>query len=246
MHRIFGKPKAEAAPAPPPPSLGDHITKLEGRVPELDKKVAECDAQLVAIKQQLAKTRPAAQGPLKQRALQILKRKQMYDQQRGQMQTRAFNLEQTQFAIDGMAEARSHVDVMRTGVAQMKAAAKDLDLGEIEDIQDDMIDMLADTEELNEMLGRSYDSYNSVSEADLDSALADLDGELSAPASAMPAAAVAGGAGASSVDAELAALSVAPAPATASYSYPSVPTGVVSAPASAAAARPAAAGGMRF
>ena len=31
-----------------------------------------------------------------------------------------------------------------------------------------MIDMLAETNEINEVLGRSYDVYNGVDEADLD------------------------------------------------------------------------------
>ena len=34
--------------------------------------------------------------------------------------------------------------------------------------QDDMIDMLAETNEINEVLGRNYDTYNDVDEADLD------------------------------------------------------------------------------
>lgn len=206
-------------------------------MPELDGKIAECDRDLGLIKQQLAKCRtPAQQAPLKQRAMQVLKRKQMYTQQRDGVQTRMFNLEQTQFALDGMAEAKAHVDVMKAGVTQMKDAYKDLDLGEIEDLQEDMVDMLADTEEINEVLGRSYDTYNTVSEADLDSALADLDSELAgaepvsglagataagAGSVAAPAGAVAaGGAGGmSSMEAELAALS----------SVPSVPTGRVDA-----------------
>ena len=97
--------------APPPPSLDEHMKKLNDKVPELDAKIAACDKELLEIKQQMARLRPAQQGPLKQKALNILKRKKMYDQQRMQMQTRSFNLEQTQFAIDSVKEAVDHVQV---------------------------------------------------------------------------------------------------------------------------------------
>lgn len=116
MHRIFGRAKLTepAAPAAPAPSLDGHVTKLNSRTEDLDKKIAAADQELLQIKGQLAKTRlPAQQSSLKQRALQILKRKQMYTSQRDQMMQRAFNLEQTQFAIDSMKEAKDTIDVMR-------------------------------------------------------------------------------------------------------------------------------------
>jgi charged multivesicular body protein 5 len=156
MHRIFGRPKApEAKPAEPAVSLDGHIQKLEGRVPDLDKKIAQCDAELVQIKAQLGKCRTAAQQqPLKQKAMQILKRKQMYSNQRDSMMQRAFNLEQTQFAIDSMKEAKEHVEVMKSSTTAMKDAAGAFDVGEIEDLHDDMFDMMADVGDVNEILSR--------------------------------------------------------------------------------------------
>lgn len=127
MHRIFGraKPTEPVAPAAPPPSLDGHVTKLNSRSEELDKKIAQADQELLQIKGQLAKTRlPAQQASLKQRALQILKRKQMYTGQRDQMMSRAFNLEQTQFAIDSMKEAKDTIDVMRCVAAEASRAQR--------------------------------------------------------------------------------------------------------------------------
>jgi len=110
MHRIFGRAKPAEAAAPPP-SMDDHLKRLNDKVPELDAKIAACDKELGEIKAQLGRLRPAQQGPLKQKALNVLKRKKLYEGQRGQMQTRAFNLEQTQFAIDSVKEAQDHVQV---------------------------------------------------------------------------------------------------------------------------------------
>ena len=114
MQRIFGraKPKAEAAP---PPDIAAAAKTLNDRVPTLHGKVAECDKELVAIRTQLSRLRPAQQGPLKQKALQILKRKKMYEQQLNATQAKAFNLEQSQFALENIRDAREHVNVSNAG-----------------------------------------------------------------------------------------------------------------------------------
>ena len=82
-------------------------------MPELDAKIAACDRELAQLKTALARTKPAAQGSLKQKALSVLKRKKMYEAQRGSVQTRAFNLEQTQFALESVKGAQDHVAVRR-------------------------------------------------------------------------------------------------------------------------------------
>lgn len=227
MHRLFGRAK-ETPAATPAPSLGDHIAKLEGKGVDLEAKIADCDRQLVAIKAQLAKCKTAAQqAPHKQRAMAILKRKKMYEQQRDGMLTRAMNMEQTQFAIDGMKDAKEHVAVMKAGVADMKGILKELDLGEIEDMTDDMADMMADQEEINELLGRSFGVSDTVDEADLDAELAGLDMELGmGEATPATGAAVGGAVAAPAGDDGLAA-----------YLAPSLT------PAAAAPAAPVAAGG---
>jgi charged multivesicular body protein 5 len=100
-----------AQEAPPPPDVGAYSAKLNDRVPELDAKIAGCDKELLGIKQQMARLKPAQQGPLKARALAVLKRKKMYEGQRDSVQTRAFNLEQTTFALDSVKDAQEHVNV---------------------------------------------------------------------------------------------------------------------------------------
>jgi len=136
-------PPPHASPLPPP------------QEPELNKKIQECDQQLLVIKAQLAKCRTASQqAPLKSRAMTILKRRQQYIQQRDQMATRAFNLEQTTWAIDSMREAKDHVAVMRSTADEMRSTFKELDLGEMEDIHEDIVDIMADTSEINELMSR--------------------------------------------------------------------------------------------
>ena len=100
--------------AAPPPDIGAATTALNARVPVLQAKVADCDRELVGIKTQLARLRPAQQGPLKQKALGILKRRKMYEQQLGATQSKAFNLEQSAFALENIKDAREHMSVSGT------------------------------------------------------------------------------------------------------------------------------------
>ena len=99
------------APAPPP-DLGAYTERLNKQLPELDKKIADCDHELATLKVQISRVRPGPQqAALKQKALTILKRRKIYEGQRGGVQTRAFNLEQTQFAVESVKEVTEHVAV---------------------------------------------------------------------------------------------------------------------------------------
>lgn len=96
MHRIFGRQKPQGPPEPKP-DLGAHVQKMQGRVPEIDKKIQDIDVQLLGIKKQLAVARtPSQKNQLKQQAMQLLKRKKMYEGQRGQIQQTTFNLDMVQ------------------------------------------------------------------------------------------------------------------------------------------------------
>jgi charged multivesicular body protein 5 len=86
MHRLFGKPK----PKEPAPTLGEATGKLNTRVEELDKKIKGLDDELRRFKEALKKAKgPAAQN-IKRRAMETLKRKKMYEQQRDQIAGQAF------------------------------------------------------------------------------------------------------------------------------------------------------------
>ena len=96
MYRILGraKPAEAAAPAAPPPDFGAHVSKLESRVPELDRKIGEINGQLQRLQAQLSRTAPGQQAGIKQQMLMLLKRRKLYEQQRGSVQQQAFNLDQ--------------------------------------------------------------------------------------------------------------------------------------------------------
>lgn len=115
--------------------------------------------------------------------------------------------------------------VMKQTVAELKSATTSINIDELEDMHEDITDMLADVEDINEMMSRPYDTYNGVTDADLDDALAALDDELAGPVAA-PAAAAPAAAAPAAVPAR--AVPTAVPAGGSSYAYPSVPTALPS------------------
>ena len=91
MNRVFGKKKA-AAPAP---TLGDASAGLGGRIDAIDNKIGDLEKQLKDYKDKIKKDRtPAAKKTLQKRAMEVLKRKRMYEQQRDMAAGQQFNVDQ--------------------------------------------------------------------------------------------------------------------------------------------------------
>mmetsp|Transcript_20480 Transcript_20480/g.28191 ORF Transcript_20480/g.28191 Transcript_20480/m.28191 type:complete len:229 (+) Transcript_20480:8-694(+) len=173
MHRLFGKPRAAA---PPGPSLGDASTNISGKINELDTKIKGLDDEMRRYKEQLKKTPNNA--TVKKRALDALKRKRMYENQRDQMANQQFNLDQTAFAIETVKNTQVTVAAMKDASKVLKKEQKKINLADLEDMQDDMEDLLEDVGEINEILGRSYGCPEGVDEEDLDAELACLEDEF--------------------------------------------------------------------
>jgi len=176
MKRFFGG-KKEAPP--PPPSLGDASETVQKRVGVLDDKIRALDKQLVDFKNQIKATRPGpAQNRIKQRALQVLKQKRMYEQQRDQLGGMAWNMEQASFAHENIQTAIHTSAALKGGTAALKDQMKLISLDDIEDSVDDMAELLEESNEIQEALGRSYGIEEDVDLADLDDELAAIDEQL--------------------------------------------------------------------
>lgn len=173
MKRIFGTGKKE-----PPPDLNTAISNVESRAESIDKKISKLDSELVKLRDQMAKMR---EGPtknmLKQKALRVLKQKRMYENQKGQLDQQAFNMDQSNFALQGMKDNQVTVAAMKAGLKTMQREYKKLDIDKIEDLQDQMEDMLDMNNEIQEAMSRQFDTPD-IDEADLEAELALLGDEL--------------------------------------------------------------------
>uniref|UniRef100_A0A914WML1 Charged multivesicular body protein 5 n=1 Tax=Plectus sambesii TaxID=2011161 RepID=A0A914WML1_9BILA len=174
MRRIFGS----SGKKDPPPNLGDAIANVDSRGDSVEKKIAKLDTELVKFRDQMKKMREGpAKNAVKAKALRVLKQKKMYENQRDQLMTQSFNMEQSNFALQGMKDTQTTVAAMKMGLKEMKREYKKLDINKIEDMQDEMEDMLEMTGEIQEAMSRQYDSPD-IDEADLEAELDALGDEL--------------------------------------------------------------------
>lgn len=163
---------------PPPPTLADASAGISNRMTAIDEKISSLDKELLRYKDQLKKTSGPAKANIQKRALETLKRKKMYEQQRDMIAGQQFNVDQTSFAMESIKDTQTVVSAMKTASVQLRSEQKKVDLGEIEDMQDDLYDMMEDMNEINEILGRSYGTPEGLDEDDLDAELAGLEEEL--------------------------------------------------------------------
>lgn len=142
MKRVFGKKKAEA----PAPSLDQASAGIGGRIDGMDKKIEDLESELRVYKDKIKKTKsPAAKKQLQKRALEILKRKRMYEQQRDMAAAQQFNIDQTAFSLESSKATVETVAAMKAANKELKTVMKkDLDINAVDDLADDMAELMDD------------------------------------------------------------------------------------------------------
>ena len=143
MHRFIGR-KKEKKPAP---TLEQGQEKLEKRGDSLDAKIAKLEKELIGYKK-MARAKGATKAGLKRRAMQVLKRKKMYEKQRDNLAQQSFNLEQTSFTIDSLKATADTVETMKESAKTLKKQYKAIKIDKVEDLQDDLADLMFDAEEI--------------------------------------------------------------------------------------------------
>lgn len=172
MQRFFGSSGKKA----PPPSLSEQVSSMDSRRETIEGKIAKLDADLLKLKEQMAKQRPgtSAYEGLKRQAMQVLQQKRQYEQQRNNLQSQSFNLEQTAFTVDSLKTTTETVAAMRLASKEMKTQMKAIKVDRVEDLHDELADLMEQSSEINEVLSRSYDTPDVLDEDDLEAELAML------------------------------------------------------------------------
>ena len=174
MQRLFGK-KAPVAPAP---TIGDTTDRMDKRLGQVDGRIKKIDDDMNKIRDQMKRANPAQQARLKKRAMQLLKQKRMYEGQRDMTEGQIFNMEQVGFAIDSVKDTVEHVNCLKSATQSLKVEQKRLDIGKIENMQDELQDMFEDNDEIQEILGRSYMMPDEIDDEDLEAELAGLEDDM--------------------------------------------------------------------
>ncbi|KAI8032552.1 Vacuolar protein sorting-associated protein 60.1 [Camellia lanceoleosa] len=80
---------------------------INKRSETVDEKIKKLDAELARYKEQIKKTRPGpVQEAVKARAMRVLKQKRTYEGQRDMLYNQTFNLDQVEFASEGIKDAK--------------------------------------------------------------------------------------------------------------------------------------------
>ncbi|KAL8170491.1 hypothetical protein V2J09_022295 [Rumex salicifolius] len=170
MQRIFGVKKQKD----PPPSIGDATDRISKRGENVDEKIKRLDGELARYKEQIKKTRPGpAQEAVKARAMRVLKQKRMYEGQRDMLYNQTFNLDQVSFAAEGIKDAQETMSALKAANKDLKGMMKTVKINEIDNLQDEMMDLMDMSSEIQETLGRSYNVPDDIDEDEL---MGELDG----------------------------------------------------------------------
>ena len=113
----------------------------------------------------------------KQKALQVMKRRKLYEQQLETLMGQQMNLEQAQFAQDSIQDTINSVNAMQQAYNVQKKMMKQINLNHVEKVMDDMSDLQMDTDEINEIMSRNY-ALEGLDEDELEEELMGLDAEM--------------------------------------------------------------------
>eukprot|EP00928_Gymnodinium_smaydae_P059215 TRINITY_DN42471_c0_g1_i1.p1 TRINITY_DN42471_c0_g1~~TRINITY_DN42471_c0_g1_i1.p1 ORF type:complete len:217 (+),score=76.69 TRINITY_DN42471_c0_g1_i1:129-779(+) len=201
----------EEAPQKAAPSLQDASATLDRRIGDLERKIARSDEEarkLIATQG----TNPSA----KARAMQVLKMKKMYEQQRDQLVGTQFNLESMAIQQEQAEVTLATAEAMKAATAKLKDQTKKLDVNEVDKLTDGMQDLADELRDIQEALARPTGT-DMGAEEDLEAELERLQAEqamevlMGAGATAAPAAPAAPAAVAATASPAAAASSAAPA-----------------------------------
>lgn len=114
---------------------------------------------------------PAKEG-VKRKALTVLKRKRIYEQQRNSLVDQTFNLDQASYVQGSLQDTQTTFAAMKAANANMKQEFKKIDVDDVYDMQDDMQEMMDQHYDIQEALSRTYETPEGFDDDEL---MAELD-----------------------------------------------------------------------
>ena len=182
MKALFGgskksKKSKDTAPKEPVATLGETSSNLGSRANVLEGKVKKCNEELRPVLEQLKKASKNSKKAVQGRALNIIRRRKMYEKQLGVLQNQQFNVDQVAFTSDSIQSNISMFGAMKEATDVQKVQMEKINYNDLEDMMDNMADMMEDQDEINEMMARDF-GVDELDEDEMLDELNDLDEEL--------------------------------------------------------------------
>jgi charged multivesicular body protein 5 len=157
----------------------DVYTQVDTRIESIDVKLAKLNGELSTYQARLAKMRDGpGKTAIKQKALNVLQQRKMYESQRDQLQQQSWNMEQAGMMQDNLKNTMTTVDAMKTTTKELKKQYGKVNIDKIEKLQDEMADLMDIGNDIQDAISRSYDVPEEVDEDELDAELEALGEEV--------------------------------------------------------------------
>ncbi|KAG7747535.1 hypothetical protein KL912_003559 [Ogataea haglerorum] len=152
---------------------------IDERAASLDVKISKLNAELATYQQKMAKMRDGpSKTAVKQRALKVLKQRKQLEAQKDQLDAQSWNISQAQMTTENLRNTMITVDALKSSNKELKRTYGKIDIDKIEALQDEMLDLIDQSNELQDSLARSYDVPDDISESELDAELEALGDEV--------------------------------------------------------------------
>ncbi|XP_074565607.1 vacuolar protein sorting-associated protein 60.2-like [Curcuma longa] len=89
-----------------------------------------------------------------------------------------YNLDQVAFATEGLKDAQHTMSALKSANKELKGVMKTVNISAIDSMQDEMIDMMDISTEIQESLGRSYNVPDDIDEEELMGELDALEADM--------------------------------------------------------------------
>lgn len=174
MNRLFGSKSTV-----PKPSLNDAVKNIDERVGSLDVKLSKINAELSTYQQKISRMRDGpGKSALKQKALKLLRQRKQIEGQKDQLENQSWNMTQASMTTDNLQNTMITIDAMKTANKQLKQTYGKIDIDKIEDLQEEMLELIEKSNDLQESMSMSYDVPDDISESELDAELDALGEEI--------------------------------------------------------------------
>ncbi|KAL5994909.1 hypothetical protein ACLOJK_024966 [Asimina triloba] len=101
-----------------------------------------------------------------------------YEGQRDMLYNQTFNLDQVAFASEGIKDAQQTMTALKTANKELKGMMKTVKIQDIDNMQDEMMDLMDVSSEIQESLGRSYSVPDDIDEEELMGELDALEADM--------------------------------------------------------------------
>ncbi|KAG8066881.1 hypothetical protein GUJ93_ZPchr0005g16062 [Zizania palustris] len=97
-----------------------------------------------------------------------------------------YNLDQVAFALEGLKDAQKTMAAMKAANKDLKGTMKTVKLEDIDSMQDEVIDLMDVSNEIQETLGRSYNIPDDIDEEELMGELDALEADMDFESNSVP------------------------------------------------------------